>query len=70
MGSKRPTQEFVNYSVCAVHNPTVLANGNHTDFAGLLKVNKLFWSDTKSLTPECIVHDQNTSRFMKFTISM
>jgi len=53
MVSERPTWEFVNYSVCAVRNPSALAHGNYTDFAGLLKVNKLFHSDGKSLTPDC-----------------
>jgi hypothetical protein len=70
MVSERPTQEFVNYSVCAVRNPNALAYGNYTHFAELLKLNKLFCSDAKSLTPECTVHDKNTSIFMKFTTSM
>ena len=66
-GMKTPCTGIVNYSVCAVRNPNAIANGNYTHFAGLLKVNKLFWSDAKSLTPECIVHDQNTTRIMIFT---
>jgi len=53
MVSEHPTQEFVNYSVCAVRNPNALAHGNYTHFAGLLKVNKLLCNDAKLLTPEC-----------------
>jgi len=60
----------VNYSVCVVRDPNALAYGNYTHFAGLLIVNKLFCSDAKSLTPECIVYDQNITIFMKFTTSM
>ena len=53
MVSKCPTEEFVNYSACAIRNPNALEHSNYTHFAGLLKVNKLFCNDAKLLTPEC-----------------
>jgi hypothetical protein len=65
---KHHTQGFIKYS-----SKLILAQNSemYTHFASeLLNAKKLFHSDANSLTLKSNEHDQNTLRFVRFSINM